>query len=386
MKFRVCLYNADPDSSKELRGHLGNLNNVRIVAETDSAATTVAVVRERAIDLVVVHFDPGAAKAIETVNAVAGMKVNTIGISADQRSQTVVEAMRAGCRQFVLKPIDPNELQEAIDCLLADCPPPKGGRRIAVVGASGGAGATTIACNLAAEFARIRNGAALLDAHFDFGDVCTNLDIQNPKATILDLFAGGNIDEEIVRKAMTVLGDNLAVLGRPKATNDAGRISPDQLGHLIHILGDMYDEVIIDTPRALLPVPIAVLEQVDDVLVVMQLSVPSIRNAMRYRDELRANGMPAEQIHFVLNRYRKNYGHLTPDEVAEQLAATRFAVIPNDFKVVSEALDFGRILISENKGCPVRKAIATMARKFTDDGKTAPRRGFLNTISLGMLP
>lgn len=379
MKFRVCLYNADPTSSKELRGYLGNLNNVRIVAETTSTDATAAVVRERAIDLVVVHFDPDAAKAIETVNALADLKVSTIGISADQNPQTVVGAMRAGCRQFVLKPIDPNELQEAVDCLLTDCPPPKGGRRIAVVGASGGAGATTIACNLAAEFARIRNGAALLDAHFDFGDVCASLDIQNPKATIRDL-VDGEIDGDIVRKAMTILGDKLAVLGRPKAVGDAGRISPDQFSLLVQVLGDMYDEVVIDTPRALLPVPTAVLEQADDVLVVMQMSVPSIANAMRYRDELHAHGMPAEQVRFVLNRYRKGHGRLSLDEVAKQLDAPLFAVIPNDFKVVSEALDFGRILITENKGCPVRKAIAAMAKKFTDDG-VAPRRGFLSAIS-----
>lgn len=387
MKFRVCLFNADPASSKELRRHFADLGNIRIVIETDSTAETVAAVLERGIDLVVVHFDPDAAKAVEVVSAVsAESKASIIGISGDQNPQTLVGAVRAGCRQFVLKPIDPKELQGAVDCLLTDCPPPKGGRRIAVVGASGGVGATTIACNLAAEFARIRNGAALLDAHFDFGDVCVSLDIQNPKATIIDLFDGGGaIDEEIVRKAMTILNDNLAILGCPKKTSDAWRVSPDQFSRLIHILGDIYDEVVIDTPRALLPVPIAVLEQADDVLVVMQLSVSSIRNAMRYRDELLANGMPAEQIRFVLNRYRKNHGRLNPDEVTTQLDAPLFAVIPNNFKVVSEALDFGRVLIAENKGCPVRKAIAAMARKFTDDGKAAPKRKLLNTLSLGML-
>ena len=385
MKFRICLYNTDSASSKELRGYLGNLDNVQIVAETDNASATVDIVRERSIDLMVVHFDPDAAKAIEVVSAVrAESNSSVMGISGDQNSQAIVGAMRAGCQQFVLKPIDPKELQDVVDCLLADRPPPSGGRKIAVVGASGGAGATTIACNLAAEFARIGTGAAVLDAHLDFGDVCMCLDIQNPKATILDLLDSGDIDEDIVRKAVTVLDDNLAVLGRPDKVGDTVRIGSDQFASLIRILGSMYDNVVIDTPRALLPVPTAVLEQADDVLVVMQLSVPSIRNAMRYRDELCGQGMPAEQIRFVLNRYRKGYGRLTPDDVATQLDAPLFAVVPNDFKVVSETIDFGRVLIAENRGCPVRKAIAAMAKTFIDDDNKSSKRGFFSAIS-GML-
>lgn len=384
MKFKICLYNTDPASSKELRRHLGVLSNVRIVAETDSAQKTVSIVRERTIDLVVIHFDPDAQKAIEVVSAVcAETKASSIGISGDQKPKTIVEAMRAGCRQFVLKPIDPTELQSAVDCVLVDCPPSKGGRGIAVVGASGGSGATTIACNLAAEFARITGRAALLDAHLDFGDVSASLDIKEPKATILDLFAGGDIDGDIVRQAMTILDDGLAVLGRPIDAADAARIDPDRFGRLIRILADMYDSVVIDMPRAFLPVPMAVLEQVDDVLVVMQMSVPSIRNAVRYRDELRNHGMPDEQIHFVLNRYRKGHGRLKPEDVANELGQL-FAIIPNDFRVVSEALDLGHILTTENKGCPVQKAIAAMARKLVGDDAPAPKHKLLSAISVGL--
>ena len=123
------------------------------------------------------------------------------------------------------------------------------------------------------------------------------------------------------------------------------------------------------------------------VLLVLQLSVPSIRNATRVYKSLIQYGMPAEKILIVANRFTRN-SPLSPRDVEEHIGAGVFAVIPNDYKTVQGALDFGRPLLNESPDSPVRKAIAQMARRlYKGDFSATPsavqaksKTGFLSRL------
>ena len=73
--------------------------------------------------------------------------------------------------------------------------------------------------------------------------------------------------------------------------------------------------------------------------------------------------MPAEKILPVVNRVTRN-SPISAQDVEEHLGTSVFAVIPNDYKTVQAALDFGRPLLSESPDSPVRKAIAGIARRL----------------------
>jgi pilus assembly protein CpaE len=105
------------------------------------------------------------------------------------------------------------------------------------------------------------------------------------------------------------------------------------------------------------------MEMASSVMLVLQLSVPSIRNAHRLHKALIQYGMPAEKILPVVNRATRN-SPISPQDVEEHLGTSVFAVIPNDYKTVQGALDFGRPLLNESPDSPVRKAIAQIARRL----------------------
>jgi len=365
---RVCIYNTDPGFARALRDKLANIANVKVITEAGDRATLLDVLRRLAVDVLIAHLDPHPHAALETIDAISTMApdLGIVGLSEDKSPDMIIAAMRAGCRQFVAKPLEPNDLAEALARVsITRMQGAETGKRIAVIGASGGAGTTNIACNLAIELARIAGAmTGLIDLHLEFGDICVNFDCQ-ARNTISDLSAAGTeIDEELVQAAMTELPCNVAILGRPNMVEEAASVAPEHIGRIVHMLSTLYPAVVMDTPRCFDRMVLSTLEQADDILLVLQLNVPSIRNAIRCHTTLLSYGMPKERIHLVVNRYRKSHGAISPADVESQTNEKIFALIPNDYQVVTAALNFGHTLVADAPDSPVQKAISTMAHEL----------------------
>jgi len=204
---------------------------------------------------------------------------------------------------------------------------------------------------------------ALVDLQLEFGSVATYFDA-HPAHTIGDLTNIPNeVDTQMAERAMTILPNNVALLARPERVDQAANIDPECIAQILKILAQRYDSVVADTPCHLGGVGIAALEMATSVLLVLQLSVPSIRNAQRLYKGLIQYGMPTEKILLVANRFTRNCP-ISPRDVEENVGTSIFAVIPNDYRTVQAALDFGRPLLNESPNSPVRKAIAEMARRL----------------------
>jgi pilus assembly protein CpaE len=225
---------------------------------------------------------------------------------------------------------------------------------------------------LAIELAQLAGDTcALVDLQLEFGSVATYFD-SRPAHTIADLTTASNeIDTKIVEQAMTVLPSNVAVLARPERVDQATNIDSESIASILKVLAQRYDSVVADIPCRFDGISITALEMASSVMLVLQLSVPSIRNAQRLYKALIQYGMPAEKILPVVNRSTRN-SPISPKDVEEHLGTSVFAVIPNDYKTVQGALDFGRPLLNESPDSPVRKAIAQIARRlYKGDFSTA---------------
>ena len=367
----VCTYNTEPDFSAALTQRLAAIPGVQVATGASDRATLLDVLQRLPIQILVINLDPHPKVVLEIMEAVvtAMPELAIVALSEDSSSDTILAAMRAGCRQFVAKPLAGNELAQALGRISVA---PAGGRigpRFAIMGASGGAGTTTIACNLAIELARLTDRkAAVVDLHLDFGDVCTMLDC-NPRNTLADLCGSDTeIDADMVSATMCNLPCNVALLGRPTSVDQAANVSPEKIHRTLEILATLYSAVVIDTPRRLDPVVLGTLEQTNAVVLVLQLSVPSIRNAIRCRQALLSLGMPKEEIHLVVNRYESRRDTLTPKDVANQIGQEVFALVPNDYEAVSSAMNLGHTLATDAPDSPVNQAIAKMAQRLLKPG------------------
>jgi pilus assembly protein CpaE len=386
----VCLYNADPDAAQELKSAIQSLNFVRLTAEVSSPEALAAALKEATVNLVFFHLDPDVAAVVEVIDQVStrypGLAL--IAISHETGPEAILAPMRAGCDQFVCEPIDPADLATAVGRVASKrlLSQPKS-RCICLTGASGGAGATSLACNLALEIAHLTDKeCALVDLDLQFGDVAINFDSE-PKYTLYDLAAAGaDLDHTILTSTLTKLPCKVALLSRPEMIEQHEAVTPDAIHRVIELLTANYENVIIDLPRHMDPCAAAALVHADLVLIVCQLLVPSVRNAKRYFNALIQMGIPEERLQIVVNRGDSRAGgRLTVKDIEETSRKPVYACIPNDYQFVARSIDFGRPIAALDRNSPVRAAIRKMARQITvgpgsEKREKSARRGFLSRL------
>ncbi|MBI4718116.1 MAG: AAA family ATPase [Planctomycetes bacterium] len=386
---QVCLYNTEAESSAPLRAQITSLNFVRLVAEAKSPEQLAGMLHEAGINLIFFHLDPDQASALEVVDQVATRfpEIALIGISHVTAPDAILATIRAGCDQFVCEPIDSVDLATAVSRVASKRLLTRSkSRRICVVGASGGAGTTSIACNLAMEVAHLTDKpCGLVDMDFQFGDAAINFDC-DPKYTFYDLAeSGGHVDRTVLAGVLTSLPCQVHLLARPDKVEQCEAINADVVHHTLDLMATVYETTIVDLPRHVDPSITAALGQADLIIIVCQLLVPSIRNVNRYREMLLRLGIPEERIEVVVNRGDSSGGRITSKDLEETIGKPIFASIPNDYQFVSRSLDFGRPIAAIDRGNPVRAAIGKMGRRILGDavqesGKTGARRGLLGRL------
>ena len=367
---RACLYNLDATSSERLRQQITSDDLLRLVKEVRSPEDLAAVIRGREVNLVLFNLDPEPGPVLEVIDQVSVRypELALIGVSRPPSPDAILAATRAGCDQFLCEPIDPAELAEALGRIAS-----KGrlsrkvGRCICVTGASGGSGATSIACGLALETGRLTDSpCALVDLELQFGTVAVTFDCE-PDYSLYDLAeeqADGELDRWVVEEAMTALPCNVSILPRPETVRQQKAVTPEVIRRVMDLLTAVYENVVVDLPRRIDPCTVAVLEQADLVLVVCQLLVPSVGNAGRYCDMVAQVGVPRKRLEVVVNRYDGSDGLVAIADVEQAIQKPVFARIPNDFQVVSQFLNLGQPTAALDENNPIRAALQAMGRQI----------------------
>jgi len=372
----VCIYNTEPESSQTLQAQVSALNFVRIVAEVGSPDALAKTLHHATVNLVFFHLDPHTSEVVEVIDHVSTKypELALIAISHQNDPEAILAPMRAGCDQFVCEPIDHNDLANAVARvasrrLLSNTK----SRCICVVGSSGGAGTTSIACNLALEIGNLTDrDCALVDLDLQFGDVALNFDCE-PRYSIHDLAETGHeLDRSVLTTTITTLPCKVALLSRPVRIEQHDAITPEVIHRVLELLTVVYENVVIDLPGHFDAQTIAAMGRADLILIVCQLTVPSLRNAKRFFDMLTRMGVPEERLEIVVNRSDSRSGRISETDVVETVKKPIFATIPNDYQFVARSIDIGRPIAALDRNSPVRAAIRKMARKIVVEPAANP--------------
>src|SRR5262249_13317151 len=125
-------------------------------------------------------------------------------------------------------------------------PNEKGAKIMQVVPVSGGCGATTIACNLAASLAR-GGKAMLVDLDLETGACAANFNL-TPRYTIADVMTSGTLDKHLVENALaTHPQTGLNVLSRPEQPGDALRVTRSGMNRLLGVASRLFDYIVVDS-------------------------------------------------------------------------------------------------------------------------------------------
>lgn len=389
---RVLLFNSDETYSADLRGALLQVPGLKIVAELDEPSLLPQALEQFPVDLMFVHLDPEVDFTLEIVRQVleSNPSLPAFALSEHTDGDVVLRAMRAGFREFLVKPLADDELARALAKIETRGGPAakEPGKIIAVMGSSGGLGSTTLATNLAVELSNLigtPGRVALVDLDFRFGQVATLLDL-SPQFTIADLCGSlESVDPAMINKAAINHDSGVRVLARPNNFNQADSISAAHCISVLNALADMCDYVVVDGPTRYDSGGQTIIDTADINLLVIQLIVPSVRNADRIYRELGAQGFNLGRLQLVCNREELGGGTLDVAQVQKTLGRPVFAAIPDDTKSVSAAINMGLPLCAQWSKSKVRQAVVALASKIHNPQSAAASEENKGTSLLGRL-
>lgn len=278
-----------------------------------------------------------------------------IAVAEQVTSGLLRAAMRAGISEVIEAPLTEEKIEEAIKqfandvlkrkvAVVVPIPSHKDeGQIIVVMSAKGGSGKTVVATNLALLLTRFEDKkVALVDADLQFGDVCLVLQLE-PRFTLVNAaHEMHHLDTQLLDSLLTDHPSGLKVMAAPLEPAFADDISTESLINVVTLLRDTYDYVVVDTASMLDELLLSLLEKADVILQVVDMDLPSVKNAKLALETLRLLKFPMSKVKLVLNRSNAK-ARLDDKEIEGALKMSISAAIPSD----------GAVAASMNEGRPV---------------------------------
>lgn len=214
---------------------------------------------------------------------------------------------------------------------------------IAVVRATGGSGATTIATHLAGELAaNSLHGCCLIDLDIQNGTVADYLAIR-PRRTIADLLeAEDRVDRELLLSVVTTHQSGLNVIAAPEDIIPLETINPDQLLRILELARREYDWVVLDLPSNWTSWNLSIVLAASKVLMVVEMNIPSLRQAKRRLQLFASVGVRPDAVEIVVNRMEKRlFKTISLSDVEASLGCAVLSGIHAEGDAVSAAQDQG---------------------------------------------
>ena len=283
-------------------------------------------------------------------------------------------AMRAGVSDVIEAPLDEAKIEAAVEQFAHDIlkrksvvtkptddgAPAAKGRVITVFSAKGGSGKTVTATNLALLLNRIPDTkVVLVDADLQFGDVCLVLQME-PRFTMVN--AAHELHQltgEMLDSLLTEHPSGLKVLAAPLEPAFADDITTAGLIQMIDVLQEDYDYVIIDTASILDELLLSLIEKSDDVMMVVDMDLPSVKNAKLALETLRLLKFSTSGVHLVMNRSNSK-AKLDNREIETALKMEIVAAVPSDASVAA-SVNEGRPVVETDPKSKVAKGYETVA-------------------------
>jgi len=342
------IVDADAANRQELAMFLGQ-NGVSVVAQLPSVDQLSTVLgRADAPQLCVVNLDPNASDSLKRLGGLPRQyhNVSFFVMSQVLDPNLLMDAMHLGVKEFIPLPMSPEKFVGAIERVASMNGMGKKAKVIHVVPTIGGCGSTTVACNVAASLAGAHK-ACLVDMDLIRGGVSGYFDTR-PRYTIADVMdSAEKLDKQLLDNALAIhKASGLAILARPELPEDTQRVTQTGFHRLVGVLGRVFDYVVLDSLMSIDPIYSTAIAAADINLIVMQLNVPSAKNAERFVGALRRMGIESSKIKLVVNRFEKKKGwDIEPEEVERALGLKIAWMVPNDFKNAISAINFGEPVV-----------------------------------------
>lgn len=358
MTHSVLIAAPDQTTGYELRAQVEELADFSVVEVADSTQRLIDLVAQRDPEIVLVHEQLGPTPVLQTIRDLVARRPGTAVLLLNEELSPEVfsAAMDAGARGVLPHPVTHEALDSRLTAsaewvtqmrrhLSSEALDPDftgRGRLVAVAGAKGGVGTTTIAVHLAHDAVTRVAGRSVcvVDLNLDHGDLADVLGITH-RLDISDLAkVADDLSAQTIGSAIHRSTSGLSSLLGPARIEDIGEVGERETILILAALRRQFDLVIVDCGSSVTPASAAAVETADEVLLVCTPDLLALRGTHRTTERWKRVGARApENVKIIINKVSRD-SDIQPDTAARLLPTAPIeAYLPDAFKTLQRGLN-----------------------------------------------
>jgi pilus assembly protein CpaE len=315
----------------------------------------------------------------------AGTRVVVIGRMNDVLLYR--ELVRRGVSDYVIAPVVPLDIVRAI-CNLFSTPEAKPvGRVIAVTGAKGGVGASTIAHNIAWAIARdLALDSVVADLDLAFGTAGLDYN-QDPAQGIADaVFSPDRVDTAFIDRLLSKCTDHLSLLAAPATLDRVYDFGTEAFDSVFDTLRSTVPCIVLDVPHQWSGWTRRALISADDILIVAAPDLANLRNTKNLFDLLKGSRPNDRPPLYCLNQVGvPKRPEIKASEFAKAIETDPVASIPFEPQLFGLAANNGQMIEEIAAKHKVTDQFLQMAQRLTGRAEAKKPRSSLLSPLLGKL-
>ncbi len=288
-----------------------------------------------------------------------------------------------GVSEYLVAPFGVVDFIQAISQLFSVPGTKPLGRVIAVVGAKGGVGASTIAHNLAWTLASVTEMATIL-ADFDlaFGTAGLDYNQDPPQGVAEAVFAPDRVDAVLVDRLLSKCGDKLSLLAAPATLDRVLDLAEVSFNSLVDAMRASTPWIVLDVPHLWSGWAKRILVSADDVVVVASPDLANLRNTKNLIDNVKGGRLNDAPPRLILNGVGMlKRPEIAAAEFAKAVETDPTAVIPHDAKLFGSAANNGQMVAEIEPNGKTAQIFVDLASQLAGRLDTRkPKRGVLEPL------
>jgi pilus assembly protein CpaE len=293
------------------------------------------------------------------------------------------DLINAGVHDYLVKPLANDLLRAAFDSVMEalsapedseDEAPAGDGQNIVFVGIKGGAGASSLAANIAWLSAQNGTATSLLDLDLFFGTSAMQFDLEPGRGLIDALENPSRVDGLFLERAVVKPHEKLAVLCAEAPIGSVSAPAEGALSHLVEAMSENYQTVIVDVPRQMLALHSEILSAATDIVLVTDYSLTAARDCIRVKAHIK-NTAPNAKLHLVADRIGQTPAEVEEKDFENSIEHGVEARIPYDVKAALAATQKGKIIADAAPSSKLTSAYKEVAILLNPNGEDAAQKG-----------
>jgi pilus assembly protein CpaE len=289
------------------------------------------------------------------------------------------ELVRRGVSDYLIAPIAPLDFIRSVSGLFSAPEAKPVGRIIAIVGAKGGVGASTIAHNVAWAIARdLQLDSVVTDLDLAFGTAGLDYNQDPPQGIADAVFSPERIDSGLIDRLLSKCSTHLSLLAAPATLDRVYDFSADAFDSVLDVLRASVPCVVLDVPHLWTGWAKRALVGADDILIVAAPDLANLRNAKNLIDLLRAGRPNDRHPHYCLNQVGvPKRPELKPADFSKALEAEPTAIIGFEPQLFGTAANNGQMIAEVAAGHRASETFRQLAQLLTGRAEVKRARNTL---------